>query len=209
MIKNTSYKVQVDVDTDAVKSQYNIEEGAYVTTESGVWTVYNREWVKLYPQAGSDSGLGWVRYDDTVYTSSNRLTVTVGTEIVLPNNGGNITRSYAGIDYYDPATNMVLGDVQNDLYLATIVFKARTLNANQAYGHIMLENANSTPYERLHAEFQFPKGNNVDHDIHRMFQYYIDSDFITNGSQWKISASGQDIDVHDIIFFFSKIQSYA
>lgn len=37
-MRNTSYKVQADVDSDIVRNQYNIEEGAYVTTESGVWT---------------------------------------------------------------------------------------------------------------------------------------------------------------------------
>ena len=57
MIKNTSYKVQVDVDTEEVRLQYNIEEGAFVTTSAGVWTVYNGEWVKLYPQSGIGSGL--------------------------------------------------------------------------------------------------------------------------------------------------------
>jgi len=45
MIKNTSYKVKVDVDTDVIRNAYKIEEGAFVTTESGVWTVYNGEWV--------------------------------------------------------------------------------------------------------------------------------------------------------------------
>ena len=34
MVRNTSYKVQVDVDTDVIRNQYNIEEGAFVTTES-------------------------------------------------------------------------------------------------------------------------------------------------------------------------------
>ena len=44
MIKNTSYKVQVDVDTDEIRNQYQIEEGAYVTTSSGVWTCTDRDW---------------------------------------------------------------------------------------------------------------------------------------------------------------------
>ena len=80
---NTSYKVQVDVDTDTIRNQYNIEEGAYVTTESGVWTVFGGEWVKLYPQSGVGSGLGWARYDDGLYTSSNKLELLDGIEISL------------------------------------------------------------------------------------------------------------------------------
>jgi hypothetical protein len=54
-VHNTSYKVQVDVDTEAIREQYHIEEGAFVTTEAGVWTVYNGEWVKLHPQLGRGS----------------------------------------------------------------------------------------------------------------------------------------------------------
>ena len=77
-MRNTSYKVQADVDSDIVRNQYNIEEGAYVTTESGVWTVYNGEWVKLYPQAGVGTGIGWTRYDDDQYTSANKLSLAVG-----------------------------------------------------------------------------------------------------------------------------------
>lgn len=56
---NTSYKVQADVDSEETRLSYNIEEGAYVTTSAGVWTVWNGEWVKLYPQSGTGSGLGW------------------------------------------------------------------------------------------------------------------------------------------------------
>jgi len=63
MIKNTSYKVQVDVDDDATRNFYQIEEGAFVTTESGVWTVFNGAWRKIYPQAGEGTMIGWVRYE--------------------------------------------------------------------------------------------------------------------------------------------------
>jgi hypothetical protein len=37
----------------------------------------------------------------------------------------------------------------------------------------------------------------------------VDADFIANGSQWKIAATNRDVQVWDIIFFFSKLQSYA
>lgn len=95
-VHNTSYKVQVDVDTEAIREQYHIEEGAFVTTEAGVWTVYNGEWVKLYPQSGTGSGLGWARYDDSTYTSSNKLALVQDTEVVLPNDAGTVYRSYTG-----------------------------------------------------------------------------------------------------------------
>ena len=209
MTKNTSYKVQVDVDTDVIRNQYNIEEGAYVTTESGVWTVYNGEWVKIYPQSGVGSGLGWVRYDDGLYTSENKLTLADGVETTLTNNGANIVRSEAGIDYYNTSTNKLIATTVNDVYLMTVVFNYSTANANQTYMHLNLDDAGSTPYSRLKQDIIFPKGNDVDHHYHGMYQYYVDQDFIDNGSSWKVTADGSTAKIWDIIYFIQKTQSYA
>lgn len=154
-------------------------------------------------------GLGWARYDDNEYTSGATLTVVNGTDVVLPNNAANVVESGTGLGYYDSATQKVIGTNENDLYLTTIVFKAKTANANQTHGHINLESAGPTPYERLEGEFNFPKGNDIEHNEHFMFQYYVDSDFVSNGAQWKVVADGGDIEIWDIIFFISKVQSYA
>jgi len=209
MVRNTSYKVQVDVDSDVIRNQYNIEEGAFVTTESGVWTVYNGNWVKLYPQSGVGSALGWVRYDDGVYTAENKLTLTSGVETTLTNNGANIVRSEAGIDYYDTSTNKLLATTPKDVYLMTVVFNYSANNASQAYMHLNLENAGATPYERLKTDILFPKGNNEMHEFHGVFQYYVDQDFIDNGSSWKVTADGSTCRIWDIIYFIQKTQSYA
>jgi hypothetical protein len=210
MARNTSYKVQVDVDTDQIRNSYKIEEGAFVTTESGVWTVYNGEWVKLHPQeAEVSTGLGWVRYDDGIYTAENKLTLTSGVETTLTNNGANIVRSEAGIDYYDTSTNKLLATTPNDVYLMTVVFNYSANNASQAFMHLNLENAGATPYERLKTDILFPKGNNEMHEFHGVFQYYVDQDFIDNGSSWKVTADGSTCHIWDIIFFIQKTQSYA
>ena len=209
MIKNTSYKVQVDVDDDATRNFYQIEEGAYVTTESGVWTVFNGSWVKLYPQAGVGTGMGWARYDDSTYTSSNKLSLADGVEVILPNNAATVYRIYAGIDYYNGTTQKVLADNLNDTYIMTVVFKFSSANANQTYLEMHFQGGNGTPYDRIRETISFPKGNDVVHDHHAMFQYYADSSFVTNGSQWKITANGGTAQIWDIIFFIQKTQSYA
>jgi hypothetical protein len=209
MIKNTSYKVQVDVDSDAIRNQYNIEEGAFVTTESGVWTVYNGEWVKLYPHAAIETGLGWVRYDDGLYTSENKLSLSSGVETTLTNNGANIIRSQEGIDYYNPATSKLIATTPNDVYIMTVVFNYSASNASQAFMHLNLENTGATPYDRLKTDILFPKGNNETHEFHGVFQYYVDQDFIDNGSSWKVTADGSTCKIWDIIFFIQKTQSYA
>ena len=209
MIHNTAYKIKVDNATDEERLLYNIEEGAFVTTASGVWTVYDGEWVKLYPQSGAGTGLGWTRYDDTVYDEDNKLALTDGNQVTLPNNGGNIVRSYTGIDYYNPSTQKVLGDVQNNVYMMTIVFKCSSANANQTFLRLQLEGGNGTPYERVGQDFNFSKGNDVMHEFHSVFQYYVDSEFITNGATWKITATGGAASLWDVIYFIQKTQSYA
>jgi len=97
-MKNTSYKVQVDVDSDDVRNGYQIEDGAYVTTSTGVYTVWNGEWRKIHPQGGADSGLGWTRYDDSTYTSESKLALSDGVEVTLPNDAGTVYRSHTGLD---------------------------------------------------------------------------------------------------------------
>ena len=207
MIKNTSYKVQVDVDTDAIRNQYNIEEGAYVTTESGVWTVYNGEWVKLYPQSGVGTGLGWTRYDDGQYTSANKLSLALGVEITLPNNAASVYRSYDGIDYYNGTR--ILADNLNDVYILTVAFKCSAANANQTYLRLQLDAENGTPYERVGVDIAFPKGNDVEHEFHQVFQYYADQNFVDNGSLLRVTPTGGTAKIWDIIYFIQKTQSYA
>jgi hypothetical protein len=206
---NTSYRTKADINTEEERLYYNIEEGAYVTTAAGVWTVWNGEWVKLYPQSGVGSGLGWTRYDDGQYTSASKLSLALDTEVVLPNNGASVYRSYTGIDYYNSSTQKVLADNENDLYMATVVFKCSAANANQTFLRLQLDSVNGTPYERVGVDIPFPKGNDVAHEFHQVFQYYATEDFVSNGSQWKITATGGTAQVWDIIFFISKVQSYA
>ena len=207
MTKNTSYKVQVDVDTDVIRNQYNIEEGAYVTTESGVWTVYNGEWVKLYPQAGVGTGIGWTRYDDDQYTSASKLSLADGVEITLPNNAASVYRSYDGIDYYNGTR--ILADNLNDVYILTVAFKCSAANANQTYLRLQLDAQNGTPYERVGVDIAFPKGNDVEHEFHQVFQYYADQNFVDNGSLLRVTPTGGTAKIWDVIYFIQKTQSYA
>ncbi len=206
-IKNTSYRVKSDINSEEERLSYNIEEGAYVTTSAGIWSVYNGEWVKIYPKGGVGSGLGWARYDDTNWISSNKLPLLDGVSVILNNNAGNVVLSDDSINYYNNSTYKVLADNENELYMVTVVFKYSAPNANQTYIRLQLEGGNGTPYERLGSDIPFPKGNDVTHEYHQVFQYYADSSFVNNGSQWKITSSGGNANVWDIIFFISKIQN--
>ena len=206
---NTSYRTKADVNTEEERLYYNIEEGAYVTTSAGVWTVWNGEWVKLYPQSGIGSGTGWTRYDDGQYTSASKLTLLQDAITILPNNAASVYRSYEGIDYYNGTTKKVLADSVNDVYIATVVFKCQAPNANQTFLRLQLDSVNGTPYERVGVDIAFPKGNDVAHEFHQVFQYYATEDFVSNGSQWKITADGGTAQIWDVILFIQKTQSYA
>jgi len=206
---NSAYKVHVQETTEANKDLVNIEQGAMQVTDQALYMGFNGENVKVYPQSAVGQGLGWVRYDDGQYTSENKLTLASGVETTLTNNGANIVRSKAGIDYYNTTTNRLVATTPNDVYLMTVVFNYSANNASQAFMHLNLENAGATPYERLKTDILFPKGNNETHEFHGVFQYYVDQDFIDNGSSWKVTADGSTCKIWDIIFFIQKTQSYA
>tara|TARA_R110000803_G_C11943551_1_gene316870 strand:- start:220 stop:843 length:624 start_codon:yes stop_codon:yes gene_type:complete len=207
MIKNTSYKVHAGTTTDAERLTYNIEEGAIVTTESGVWMVYNNAWRKLYPQAGEGTGIGWVRYDDTQYTELNKLQLADQVTIPMPNNGGNIVRSELGLDYYNPITGKVISNAVNNVYVVTVVFKMSSANANQT--HIDFSMSGYGDLNRVNMVMPFYKGNDTPQNAHSMVQFYTDQDFVDNGANFQIQAHGGTAKIWDIIYFIQKTQSYA
>lgn len=204
--KNTAIKVQTDVISDAERLTYAIEEGSIVQTETGYWIVRNGAWINL--NTSDALGLGWARYDDGEYTSENKLTISDGATVTVPNNMSEVVWSINDpFLFYQPMTKRVYGIKENDMYIATIVFTASAANANNTYGELKLEGGNGTPYERLAATINFPKGNDVAHPFHFMFQYYVDEDFVTNGNFWTITATGGAIQTWDHIMFIQRTQS--
>lgn len=206
MTKFTRYEVYCDRMTTAERLSSEIRNGVvvYDTDQESFYKVVNNVWVK---DSDGSTSKGWGRYDDTQWTSSNKLPLLDGVSVVLNNNAGNVVRSSDDVDYYNGTTYKVLADAENELYLATVVFKFSSSNANQTFIRLQLEGGNGTPYERLGADIAFPKGNDVEHEFHMVFQYYADDEFVSNGSQWKITANGGGALVWDIIFFISKLQN--
>ena len=206
MILNTAYKVQTDILTDDYRQTLAIEDGAIVQTESGYWVIKDGAWVNL--NSSDAQGLGWVRYDDGEYTSSNKLTIPQGETITLPNNAAQ-TFNYlnAPSQFYNSSTKRVYGLKENDTYVCTIVFKMSAANANATYAEVKLSGGNGTPYDRLASTITFPKGNNVEHAYHNIFQYYTDADFIQNGNFWTITATGGAVQIWDCIMFIQRTQA--
>lgn len=202
--KNTSYRVHVQDTTESVVSNVNIENGAMMRTDDALYMGHNGRNVIVYPQQ-SISSAGWARYDDTVYTSGNKLNLIQDAEIVLPNNAGNIVKSHSSINFYDSSSQKILGVNENDVYMITIAFKAQAPNANQTYLEYNLEG--SGQISRVSGTIAFPKGNNEEHSENIIAQYYTDSLFINDGVQLKFTSVGDTSMVWDIIYFIQRTQN--
>ena len=202
--KNTSYRVHVqESDLDQVNS-VNVEQGAMLVTNQALYMGFNDEMVKVYPAQSSGLGLGWARYDDTQYTSASSYAFTTATEFIVPNNAGTVLNTYinSSTAYYNGSK--LFAENENDVYIITIAFKAKISNAN-GYIDIYLQGGNGTPYERVRDIIVFPKGNDVEHTYTKQFQYYSDSDVVTNGLSVKMLPSDSG-EIYDVIYFIQRTQ---
>ena len=205
-MKNTAYKVHVEEVNQTEVDNVNIEQGAMLVTDESLFMGFNGEQVRVFPPQSDKMGLGWVRYDDTQYTSSSPYSFTADTSFVIPNNTGNVidTHIHSDIQYYD--NGKIYGEFDGDVYLLTIAFKASIENAN-GYLDLYIEGGNGTPYDRVRETITFPKGNNVEHTFAKTLQYYADDDVVLNGLTANIVSSDNG-SIYDIIFFIQRTQKH-
>lgn len=164
------------------------------------------------PPGLGGSGLGWARYDDTQYTTSSVFSVTTADgDVTLPNNAGNTieTHLHSSISFYNSGSQKIQVENNADVYMATVVFRAKTSNANGTHIRLQLDSTGATPYERVGKDLFFGKGNDVWHDFHEIFQFYADDDFVTNGNRWKVRAVGNNVSIANIIFFIQRTQNHS
>lgn len=158
-------------------------------------------------QLSQHSELGWGRYDDTQYTSLNKLNLVDGVQVNIPNNAGNTILSPESYTFYDSATNKVCGLGENDCYTLTVVFKASAANANSTH----LDFSMYSPvgdFERIRKAMSFYKANDEEQNFHEVFQYYADANFVSNGVELKINSDGGSAKIWDVIFFIQRTQRY-
>ena len=206
--RNTSYKVHVQRETDAEINAVNIEQGAMMVSDTGLYMGYNGENVRIYPQSGVGSGLGWLRYQDSQYTAGSPLSLSDETPVTLPNNGNIKTKSDPTQEYYNTATQKLIGSVTNDVYIITVEFKSATPNTQNCHLDLWFENGGGL-FENLNVSLAYYKGNATTQTFHNTFQYYITQDFIDNGTNIRIQSHGNSATVWDIQYFIQKTQSYA
>lgn len=189
-------------DTDKIISAQENNEFGYIPVSELVSYVNLRTAEKL----------GWARYDDTQYTTSSVFSLTtLAGEQTLPNNGGNTieTHLHSTVSFYDSGSQKIQVENSADVYMATIVFRAKTPNANGASIRLQLDSTGATPYERVGKDLFFGKGNDVWHDFHEVFQWYGDDDFVANGNRFKVRAVGHDVSIANTIFFIQRTQNHS
>ena len=202
--KNTSYRVHVQDTTQAEVDSVNIENGAMMRTDSALYMGHNNNNVVVYPQDVTTIG-GWARYDDSTYTSLNKLSLADGVEVVAPNDSGNVIFSHPSISFYNSTTKKILGINENDVYIFTWAFKASAANANQTYLEYRL--VGSGDISRVSGTIPFPKGNDLEHSENVVMQYYTDSTFVSDGVELKIKSVGGTAKIWDIIYFIQRTQN--
>ena len=160
--------------------------------------------LKTYINAGINL-LGWARYDDTVYTVSNKLALTDGVVVTLPNNAGNIVSSPSAPTFYNSSTQKLQATGVNNVYMLTVVFKASAANANTT--HLDFKMSGPGDFSRINKALSFYKANDEEQSFHEVYQYYSDQDFVDNGVTLTINSDGGSANVWDIIYFIQKTQS--
>jgi hypothetical protein len=183
----------------------------FAIVQSGITKKTTLEDIRTYTTGSTPglggTGLGWARYDDTQYTTSSFLTVVDGAAAVtLPNNGGSSVVTYMNSvkPFYDGTTKKVQAENSGDVYTMVVTFQAKAPNANQTHIDISFSSTGATPYDRVSKSLGFIKGNNQWENFYETFDFYADSDFVTNGNQWKITASGGNFDIASAIYFIQR-----
>jgi len=148
---------------------------------------------------------GWARYIDTQYTEAFPLNLADEVKVTLPNNAGTITKSRITSDFYDLATQKIIGLQINEVQIISIEFKAQAPNANQTHLDLSIEDGGGN-IQNLEKAIGFIKGNATTEVFHNMFQYYIDQQFIDNGATIKIQAHGGTATIWDIEYFIQRTQ---
>ena len=184
---------------------YDIRDGSYALIRN-----HDGQFGYVRLQDFSSGLLGWARYDDTQYTTSSAFTASVNNQFVLPNNAGNKieTHLHSTVSFYNESSQKIQAENNADVYMCTVTFKAKTPNANTCDLRIQMDSTGTTPYSRVGKDLFFSKGNDVWHDFHEVFQYYSDDDFVTNGNQWKITATGANAYISNVIIFIQRTQNH-
>jgi len=181
------------IGTDGVEGVNNGKTKNYTVAE-----------LKTYINTGVNL-LGWARYDDSQYTELSPLNLVDGVLVTLPNNANNVVSSPGAPTFYNSVTQKIQATGVNNAYMLTVVFKAKTANANTT--HLDFKMTGVGDFDRINKALSFYKANDEEQSFHEVYQYYSDQDFVDNGVTLQIGSDGGTAEVYDIIYFIQKTQN--
>jgi len=217
VIRNKDLSQPFDIQFVLDSSNNTVNINSFDTTTKGlVGNVYfganyddNTYVQKKYVDDSINSHIGFVRYDGTEsFSNGSEVTVPNGGSATMINTDPTPVVSFNNLDvYYTPPGGikpLFKFDAINQVYVLTVVFKARTSDTNAAHIDLKFSVSGNTSYTRLSKSIDFYKGNNEIQNFHEVFQFYTDQDLVDNGMSLSFDAVGADVDYGDVIYFIQR-----
>jgi hypothetical protein len=152
------------------------------------------------------SDTGWVQINDTQYTEESPFTVSEGSTVVLPNNGGNT------IDTYIPSDTNELYSVSDakftptnigDAYVIAVRFRAKSSkNFGGLKVGIDIGGELNTFVQQSEA---FIREANTEQYFNMVFNLFTLDTFVANGGQIKFTAITGDMEVYEIRYVITRV----
>lgn len=131
---------------------------------------------------------GWASYNDTEYTSSNKLSLTAGQDNQLSNNAGSVVNNQLplGVTSFW-SNNKITPHRSGDAYVLRITFSSEIANS-AGYFDLKIDIGGSQGVI-LNKVDLFPKGGNTPHTFSTSNLIYTGDTFLANGGTIKINPS--------------------
>lgn len=151
---------------------------------------------------------GWAQYTDSVYTSSNVLSVSSGSTVTLSNNANSTITSqlpYGVSSFYNNTTNKITPENSGDFYVVRVDFTAYTDNNNGLFElQLDIGGGQGVIYQDT---IDFPRGTGSGNarEISKTISLFSLDTFIANGGELKILSITGTTSIYDISFVISRV----
>lgn len=140
--------------------------------------------------------LGWAAYKDTTYTTSSRLTVSPGSDTVLPNNSGSVVGSFSPPDIANLYDGTVITGIQGEGRLITVEMKLEPqTGANYMDMWFDIGGSVGEIYRRTVA---FPKGSGAEYNHVSTTAVYTLDTWEANGATVYVRPDGGNVEIWNI-----------
>lgn len=155
-----------------------------------------------------DSLTGWSVYNDGEYTPLNKLEITAGDTVTLPNNAATKIQSQLplGVDsFYNSFDTVLIGNNVGDALDFRINFQTSNSTGNGYFTLIIdIGGGVSLPPITIRT-FSYPKGASVTHSYNTSNLIFSSSTFVANGAKIKIASGVGDTSIWNISYSITRV----